>query len=138
MADFSWIYLVIFLIIPLSRIIPRLLAKRRMQNNTSQIHEKQVPPGFEYSSQPPKEFSKPQREFSKPKTKDMIVLGELNLGVRTFESIQKNTGLEAKELDSILQGLERDGLLKVHQKQGLFGPKIELHVTDKGQKKFYS
>ena len=106
-----------------------------MQN--SQIQEKQVSPGFEYSSQPPRD-SKPQREFSKPQTKDMIVLGELNFGVRTFEGIQKNTGLDAKELDSILQELEKDGLLEVHQKQGLFGTKIELHPTEKGQKKFYS
>ncbi|MFB5597506.1 MAG: hypothetical protein ACE5RJ_00595 [Nitrosopumilaceae archaeon] len=136
LAEFSWIYLAIFLIIPLSRIIPRLLAKRRMKN--SQIQEKQVQPSFEYSSQPPKDFSKPQREFSKPQSKDMIVLGELNFGVRTFEGIQKNTGLDAKELDSILQELEKDGLLEVHKKQGLFGPKVELHPTDKGQKKFYS
>ena len=107
-----------------------------MQN--AQIQEKQAQPGFKYSSQPPRGFSKPKREFSKPQTKDMIVLGELNFGVRTFESIQKKTGLEAEELDSILQDLEKDGLLEVHKKQGLFGPKIELHVTDKGQKKFYS
>ena len=106
-----------------------------MQN--SQIQEKRVSPGFEYSSQPPRD-SKPQRKFSKPQTKDMIVLGELNFGVRTFEGIQKNTGLDAKELDSILQELERDGLLEVHQKQGLFGTKIELLPTEKGQKKFYS
>ena len=130
MAEFSWIYLAIFLIIPLSRIIPRLLAKRRI----SQIHEKQIPSGFGNSTIP-QEF---EPKTKAPKSKDMQVLSELNLGARTFESIQKNTGLDAKELDSILQDLERDGLMEVHQKQGLFGPKIELYLTQKGEKKFHS
>jgi len=39
MADpnFSWIYLVIFLAIPLSRIVPRLLAKRGIGKNFFKI-----------------------------------------------------------------------------------------------------
>ena len=134
-SDFSWIYLVIFLIIPLSRIIPRLLAKRRMKNNASQIiQEEQIQPSFdEFSRKPQSEFSSP-----KPQTKDMIVLGELNKGSKTFENIQKNTGIGDKELNTILEDLEKNGLLEVHQKQGLFGPKIELYPTDKGFKKYYS
>ena len=131
--DFSWICLLIFLMIPLARIIPRLLARKRMKNNTSQtIQEKQFQPTYdEY----PK---KPQREFSKPQTKNMLVLGELNKGSKTFENIQKNTGLNNKDLEEILEDLEKDGMLKVHQKQGLFGTKIELYPTDKGFKEFYS
>jgi hypothetical protein len=139
-SDYSWIYLAIFLIIPLSRIIPRLLAKKRMKNNTSEIiQEKQIQPSFDkYSREPQREFSKPQREFSKPQTKNMLVLGELNRGSKTFESIQKNTDLDNKELNTILEDLEKNGMLKVHQKQGLLGPKIELYLTDKGFKEYNS
>jgi len=38
MADpnFSWIYLIIFLAIPLSRIIPRLISRRKLQKNSFQ------------------------------------------------------------------------------------------------------
>ena len=135
MADpnFSWIYLIIFLAIPLARIIPRLLARRKMQNRSSEtIQESQTPPSFdEYSK-------KSQRDFSKPQTKNMLVFGELHKGSKTFESIQKNTGLSNKELEEILEDLEKDGMLKVHQKQGLFGTKIELYPTDKGFKEYYS
>lgn len=131
--DFSWIYLLIFLMIPLARIIPRLLARRKMKNNTTQtIQEKQFQPSFDEYSE------KPQREFSKPQTKNMLVLGELNKGSKTFENIQKNTGLNNKDLETILEDLEKDGMLKIHQKQGLFGTKIELYPTDKGFKEYYS
>jgi len=135
MADpnFSWIYLVIFLAIPLARIIPRLLARRKMKNNSSQtVQERQFQPSFDEYSE------KPQRESSKPQTKNMLVLGELHKGSKTFENIQKNTGLSNKELEEILDDLEKDGMLKVHQKQGLFGAKIELYPTDKGFKEYYS
>ena len=135
MADpnFSWIYLIIFLAIPLARIIPRLLARRKMNNSSSEtIQESQIPPSSdEYSK-------KSQRDFSKPQTKNMLVFGELHKGSKTFESIQKNTGLSNKELEEILEDLEKDGMLKVHQKQGLFGTKIELYPTDKGFKEYYS
>jgi len=131
--DFSWIYLLIFLMIPLARIIPRLLARRKMKNNTTQtIQEKQFQPSFDEYSE------KPQREFSKPQTKNMLVLGELNKGSKTFENIQKNTGLNNKDLETILEDLEKDGMLKIHEKQGLFGTKIELYPTDKGFKEYYS
>ena len=131
--DFSWIYLLIFLMIPLARIIPRLLARRKMEKNSSQtVQERQFQPSFDEYSE------KPQREFSKPQTKNRLVLGELNKGSKTFENIQKNTGLNNKDLETILDNLEKDGMLKVHQKQGLFGTKIELYPTDKGFKEYYS
>jgi len=135
MADpnFSWIYLIIFLAIPLARIIPRLLAKRGIGSNVSNtIQEKQFQSGFDEYPQ------NPQIESSKPQTKNNLVLGALNRGSKTFESIQKNTGLDNKELDTILEDLEKNGMLKVLQKQGLFGPKTELYPTDKGFKEYYS
>ncbi|MCA9827402.1 MAG: hypothetical protein KC444_03290 [Nitrosopumilus sp.] len=134
MADpnFSWIYLIFFLAIPLARIIPRIFAKRRVGNKMpGMIQEKQ--PLFHVP-----EMTRPQIESSKHQTKNMLVLGELNRGSKTFENIQKNTGLDNKELDIILEDLENNGMLKVEQKQGFFGPKIELHPTDKGFKEYYS
>ena len=143
-GDFSWIYLIIFLAIPLARIIPRILAKMRKENAPVQtiqekennpfqtIQEKQFQPSFD-------EFpNKPQREFSEPKTNKMRVLGEINKRSMTFENIQRNTRIDNKELDSILEDLEKNGMLKVLKKQGLAGIKIELHPTDKGVKEYYS
>ena len=141
MADpnFSWIYLVIFLAIPLARIIPRILARKRMKNSPTQtIQERQIQPDFNETARKPTEHSNPQKEPSKPQTKDRLVLGELNRGAKTFENIQKNTGLTNEELDTILQNLEEKGMLNVHQKQGLFGTRVELQLTDKGFHEYYS
>jgi len=135
MADpnFSWIYLVIFLAIPLARIIPRLLTKYGIGNFKPQkIQEKTSQSNFNES------YQNQQVESSKPQTKNSLVLGALHRGSKTFESIQKNTGLDSKELDAILEDLETTGMLKVIQKQGLFGSKIELYPTDKGFKEYYS
>ena len=135
--NFQWIYLVFFLMIPLARIIPRLIARGRqtepvpsfqtMDQNTSQ-----------QSSSTRKASNSEKRSSEKPTTKNMLVLGEIHRGSKTFERIQKNTGLGSSELDSILDYLEKNGMLKVHQKQGLFGTKIELRPTDKGFKEYYS
>ena len=142
MADpnYSWIYLIIFLAIPLARIIPRILSKYGIgKNSTSTIQEKQFQSGFdEYSQKPPMESSEPQMNASKPQTKNNLVLGVLNRGSKTFENIQKNTGLNNAELDAILEDLEKNGLMKVVHKQGMFGPKTEIVPTDKGFKEYYS
>ncbi|MDH3766227.1 MAG: hypothetical protein OER82_10535 [Nitrosopumilus sp.] len=130
--DFSWIYLIFFLIIPLARIIPRILRKKMDKNPSQTIQEERFQSTFE--EQP----RKIQREFSKPQTKNMLVLGEVNKGTKTFEKILKNTGLNGKELDTILEDLEKNNMIKVQQKQGLLGTKIELYPTDKGFKEYYS
>ena len=75
---------------------------------------------------------------SKPQTKNMLVLGELHRGVKLFENVQKNTGLTNEELNSILEDLETNGLMKTQQKPGLMGMKTELLPTDKGFKEYYS
>ena len=111
------------------------MARRRRDSESFQTmdHPNSKP---DYSEQ---EMSAPTKEIpKKPTTKNMLVLGELHRGRRTFESIKKNTGLSNNELDSILDSLEKNGMLKVHQKQGFFGTKIELHPTDKGFKEYYS
>jgi hypothetical protein len=131
--DFSWVYLIVFLAIPLARIIPRILAKRGIGVKPSNtIQEKQFETGFEGYSQ------KPQIESSKPQTKNNLVLGALNRGSKTFEDIQKNTGLNNSELDAILEDLENNGMMKVVHKQGMLGPKTEILPTDKGFKEYYS
>ena len=74
----------------------------------------------------------------KPETKDMQVFEALNYGAENFEKIQKITGLKHDELASILEDLEKRGLMKVEEKSGLFGPKVELYLTDKGIKEYNS
>ena len=70
MADpnYSWIYLIIFLAIPLARIIPRILSKYGIgKNTTNTIQEKQFQSGFdEYSQKPQMESSEPSMNTSKP------------------------------------------------------------------------
>ena len=136
--SFSWIYLIFFLAIPLARIIPRIIARRRMTNpderfqNNFEYREEKIPETRE------EKIPETREENPKPKTKSMMVLGELNNGTRTFEKVQKNTGLDSEELNKILENLEKQGLLKVQQKQGLFGLKVELYPTEKGFKEYYS
>jgi len=145
-ADFSWIYLIIFLMIPLARILPRVLKKLKSGNSESEeIPQRQFESNFNrYEDQSDKQFESNFTEYqeppksSKPQTKNMLVLGELHRGVRQFENIQKNTGLTTEELDSILEDLENNGLMKAQQKSGLFGMKTELVPTDKGFKEYYS
>ncbi|MCE2506110.1 MAG: hypothetical protein J4F36_06525 [Nitrosopumilaceae archaeon] len=133
MADpnFSWIYLIIFLAIPLSRIIPRILAKRRQASGNYSTFEKPTQENVDVvrlEREPP----------TKSQTKDMQVLGIMHQGANTFDKIQRSVKMENKELDSILQDLEKRNLIKVVNKQGMFGPKIELYSTDKGFKEYYS
>jgi len=131
---FGWFWL-IFLLFPAVRIAQRFLRKRKMKNYP-QSSEKPIGIRFEKTSE--NTIEKPVRNLERPATTDMLVLGELNRGANTFEKILKNTGLEREALNSILGDLEKRDLMKVVQKQGLLGPKVELQVTEKGFKEFYS
>ena len=156
---FYWIW-AIFFIIPLVSIIRRYLRKRNMQNfskSSEQYHEMQfktnsskietprrnlLEPELEHEPEPELEHEpEPELEHEPElelETKDKQVLGELNRGVKNFEEIQKITGLERDKLVSILKDLEKRRLMKVEEKSGLFGRKVELYLTDKGFKKYYS
>ena len=138
--NFSWIYIIIFLAIPLARIIPRILAKRGIGKSfIPPQQEKSFEPSFvKPASEPQTESFEPRIDPTKPVSKKQLVLGALNRGSKTFENIQKNTGLDDKELDAVLEDLEKNGLMKVVHKQGMFGPKTEIHPTDKGFKEYYS
>jgi len=138
--NFSWIYIIIFLAIPLARIIPRILAKKGIGKSFIQPQQqKPFEPSFVKPAQEhPSEPFEPRTDPSKPQSKNDLVLGALNRGSKSFESIQKNTGLDNQDLDAILEDLEKNGLMKVVHKQGMFGPKTEIHPTDKGFKEYYS
>ncbi len=131
---FYWIWL-IFLMFPIIRIIQRYLRKRNKQNIT-EPSEKHLEMQLKTNSS--ETLDTPRRNLTKPETKDMLVLGELNRGAKNFETMQKITGLEHDELISILDDLEKRGLMRVEKKSGFFGTKIELYVTDKGFQVYYS
>ena len=131
---FYWIW-IIFLLFPLDRIIQRYLRKRNMRNYP-ESSEKQLE--MQLQTNPSETIGTPRRNLTRPETKDMLVLGELNRGAKSFEKIHKITGLERDELISILDDLEKRGLMRTEQKSGFFGTKIELYVTDKGFQEYYA
>ena len=136
---FYWIW-AIFFIIPFISIIRRYLRKRNTQNfskSPEQYHEMQFQTNSSKIETPRRNLLEPEPE-PKYETKDMQVFEVLNYGAGNFEKIQKITGLERDELTSILEDLEKRGLMKVEEKSGLFGSKIELYPTNKGIKEYYS
>ena len=138
---YGWIYLVFFLIIPLSRILPRLVRKWKQKDQPES--EKFTQQSFNSTNEtisqtPPRQYHEDIPREMKPQSLDMLILGELNRGVKSFNSIQRNLGIDTEKLEETLESLEKQGLMKVQHKQGLFGPKIELIPTEKGFKKFYS
>jgi hypothetical protein len=137
---FMWIYLIFFLI-PLARIIPRLV--RKWQKKDSTFTENRFSPNNPKIEQRQESFERQesfQRKESseKPQNKAMQVLGELNKGVKDFNKIQKNLNIHNQELENILKDLENQKLMKVIKKKGIAGIKVELHPTEKGFKKFYT
>jgi len=131
---FYWIW-IIFLLFPLVRIIQRYLRKRNMRNYP-ESPEKQLEMQFKTNSG--QTIDAPRRNLARPETKDMIVLGEINRGAKSFEKIQKITGFKRDELISILDDLEKRGLMRTVQKSGFLGTKVELYVTDKGFQEYYA
>ena len=137
---FVWIYL-IFLLIPLSRILPRLIKKWKLKN--SGIPQQSFDNQFQVSNNTVSESSRDTFRAQspkelKPKSTDVLVLGELNHGTKNFDALQKKLGIDTETLNSVLEDLENQGLMRVEQKQGLLGPKIELYPTEEGIKKYYS
>ncbi len=66
--------------------------------------------------------------------KDVIVLGAIKKGAKKFEKIQNAAQIDAEELNSILEKLEKRELITVEEKKGLFGKKIEIKITERGSK----
>jgi len=136
---FYWIW-AIFFIIPFISIIRRYLRKRNVQNfskSSEQYHEMQFKTNSSKIETPRRNLLEPEPE-PKHETKDMQVFEVLYYGAGNFEKIQKITGIKHDELVSILEDLEKRDMIKVEEKSGLFGSKIELYPTNKGIKEYYS
>jgi len=67
-------------------------------------------------------------------SKEIIVLGAVKAGINKFEKIQKIRHIDTKEANSILEKLENKGFVKVEEKKGFLGIKIEIIITEKGYK----
>ena len=146
--DYSWIFLLIFLIIPLARILPRILKRTGFKENISarlesprenffkesdsadNFEESDYADNFEESPPTKEEFS--TRNWSTEK----IVLGLLMTSISKFEDLQKRGNLSANNLDRILQNLEKKGFMTPVEKSGPFGTSVQLKITEKGANEF--
>ena len=135
--NYSWIYLLIFLIIPLARIIPRLLRKKGLSPNMPTTGENPRINFFQENSSDNFQESTRREEFStKNWSKEKIVLGLLMTDITKFEEIQKRANLSTNNLDTILQDLEKKGLMTPVEKSGPYGKSIQLKITEKGTAEF--
>jgi hypothetical protein len=64
--------------------------------------------------------------------KDIIVLGILKSGIKSFDKISKMAKIPPEELNQILEKLESREFIGVKEKKGLFGQKVEIFTTEKG------
>ena len=146
--DYSWIFLLIFLIIPLARILPRILKRTGFKENISarlesprenffkesdyddNFKESDYADNFEESPPTKEEFS--TRNWSTEK----IVLGLLMSDISKFEELQKRGNISTNNLDCILQNLEKNGFMTPEEKSGPFGKSIQLKITEKGAREF--
>ena len=135
--NYSWIYLLIFLIIPLARILPRILKRAGLKQNISTRPDNPRENFFQESSPDNFEESPRREEFStKNWSKEKIVLGLLLTDITKFEEIQKRANLSTNNLDTILQDLEKKRLMMPVEKSGPFGKSIQLRITEKGAAEF--
>ena len=145
--NYSWIYLLIFMIIPLARILPRLLKRAGLKQDISARPEtprgnffQESPPtdNFRESSSPDNFQESPRREEFSTKNwpKEKIVLGLLMTNISKFEELQKKGNISTNNLDTILQDLEKKGLMRPVEKSGPFGKSIQLRITEKGAAEF--
>jgi len=151
--NYSWIYLLIFLIIPLARILPRVLRRAGLKQNISTRPEnprenffqesspdrfqESSPDRFQESSPDNFEESPRREEFStKNWSKEKIVLGLLLTDISKFEELQKRANLSTNNLDTILQDLEKKRFMMPVEKSGPFGKSIQLKITEKGAAEF--
>ena len=68
--------------------------------------------------------------------KETVVLGIISRGISKFDKISRESNVEPKDLEPILQKLENSGLIKVDKKKSWMGTKIEINPTEKGYKEF--
>ena len=68
--------------------------------------------------------------------KETVVLGVISRGISKFDKISRESNVSPKDLESILKKLENSGLIKVDEKKGWLGTKIEINPTEEGYKEF--
>ena len=135
------------MIIPLARILPRLLRRAGLKQDISARPEtprgnffQESPPAdnFRESSSPDNFQESPRREEFSTKNwpKEKIVLGLLMTNISKFEELQKKGNISTNNLDTILQDLEKKGLMRPVEKSGPFGKSIQLRITEKGAAEF--
>ena len=136
--NYSWIYLLIFLIIPLARILPRILKRGDLKKNISARLESPRENFFKESDSADNFEELPSREESSTKnwSTEKIVLGLLMSDISKFEELQKRGNLSTNNLDRILQNLEKKGFMTPVEKSGPFGTSIQLKITEKGAREF--
>jgi predicted transcriptional regulator len=145
--NYSWIYLLIFLIVPLARIVPRILKRGGIKKNISArlentrenlFKESYSSDNFKesYSSDNFKESPSREEPSTKNWSKEKIVLGLLMSNISKFEELQKRGSLSTNNLDAILQDLEKKGFMTPVEKSGPFGKLIQLKITEKGTREF--
>ena len=66
--------------------------------------------------------------------KEAIVLGSIKSGIKSFNKISKIAKVPPKELEEILDKLDSRKLIMIDEKKGFFGKKIEINITEKGEK----
>lgn len=163
-GEYWWLIYLVFLAIPLARIIPRIISRGRDHISGNGHYDGYKRDG-RYDSTAPAAKRTPQeagkgagmarrgdwdsaKNYGAPRdaqagkpggqTNEMIVLGVLHRGAKTFDAIQKKTGMEEGTLNRALESLENQQMIRVVQKPGLLGSRVEIRPTDKGFRKYYS
>jgi|TARA_B110000438_G_scaffold89448_1_gene88924 predicted transcriptional regulator len=135
------------MIIPLARILPRLLRRVGLKQDISArpetprgnfFQESPSADNFRESSSSDNFQESPRREEFSTKNwpKEKIVLGLLMTNISKFEELQKKGNISTNNLDTILQDLEKKGLMRPVEKTGPFGKSIQLKITEKGAAEF--
>ncbi len=127
--SYYWLFM-LFLLIPLSRIIVRLISRR---GDYKVPYTERTRERYTNNGQDLKSYIDPSK-----RTREMQVLGLIHQGANTFEKIQGSTNMDASDLESVLADLEARQMIKVREKRGVFGLRIELYATNKGFKEYYS
>ena len=139
MESWQWIF-GFFVILMIARVVPRIIRQRKMSMQKSGgITAEQ--PFFNESKEQSFVKESNVQSFGKattPESKDMLVLGLIIRGYKTFDEIRKKIGFDSKDLNTILEDLEKRELMKVQQKKGLIGIKVELLPTEKGYREYDS
>ena len=67
-------------------------------------------------------------------SKESIVLGTIKAGIKSFDRISKVANISTNELEKVLEKLESRTLIVVNEKKGFLGIKIQINITEKGEK----